>query len=405
MRETILKTPYYFIATLNFKPSQSFILGIVIGIIIIAVILLVRRYLAVTSKLKKIESKQEIFKNHFYQLLDLFPVGILGLSQTGEILLRNYSVKLHTGIETQGLKDIKDMNCFTEAQMEWLIQQIQQPGPNREMQVQIKTTAGIKMLLISVNVPFERDPDLPSAYILIQDQTREKTMGALLQQQDKIEKMNQLSAGVVHELKNPLSSIKGYILMLDQRLDDPNFVKLAMSVLPAEIDRLIVMVESMLNFAKPNALKKEIFNLKKLVEDVSRFFKIEMSSRRIQLKTDLVDALVFSSVNGIRQVLVNVLFNAVEAMPAGGVIDISSKQEGSSVMLLVRDNGGGMTHDQLERLLEPYYTTKENGSGMGIPVSNQIISELGGQLRFESVVGAGTTVIIEIPSVSSEEGI
>lgn len=405
MHETGLKTPYLLSATLTFKPSQSFVLGIVIGIIIIAVILLVRHYLAVTSKLRKIESKREIFKNHFYQFLDLFPVGILGLSQTGEILLRNYSVKLHTGIETQGLKDIRDMNCFTEAQMEWLIHQIQQPGPNREMQVQIKTPTGVKMLLISVNVPFERDPDLPSAYVLIQDQTREKSMGALLKQQDKIEKMNQLSAGVVHELKNPLSSIKGYIQLLDQRLDDPGFVKLAMSVLPAEIDRLIVMVESMLNYAKPIALKKEIFNLKKLVEDVSRFFRIEMSSHRIQLKTELEDTPVFSSVNGIRQVLVNVLFNAVEAMPAGGVIDISSRQEGSSVMLLVRDNGGGISHDQLERLLEPYYTTKENGFGMGIPVSNQIISELGGQLRFESVVGAGTTVIIEIPSVPSEEGI
>jgi signal transduction histidine kinase len=143
------------------------------------------------------------------------------------------------------------------------------------------------MLLISVNVPSERDPDLPSAYVLIQDQTLEKSMGALLQQQDKIEKMNHLSAGVVHELKNPLSSIKGYIQMLDQRLDDPSFVKLAMSVLPAEIDRLITMVESMLNYAKPNALKKEIFNLKKLVEDVSRFFKIEMSSHRIMLKTEI----------------------------------------------------------------------------------------------------------------------
>jgi signal transduction histidine kinase len=405
MHDISLKTPYFLSATLTFKPSQSFILGIVIGIIIIAVILMVRRYLAATSKLRKIESKREIFKNHFYQFLDVFPVGILGLSQTGEILLRNYSVKLLTGIETQGLKDIKDMNCFTESQLEWLIHQIQQPGPNREMQVQIKTTTGIKMLLISVNVPFDQDPDLPSAYVLIQDQTKEKSMGALLQQQDKIEKMNQLSAGVVHELKNPLSSIKGYIQMLDRRLDDPSFVKLAMSVLPVEIDRLIVMVESMLNYAKPNALKKELFNLKKLVEDVSRFFKIEMSSHRIQLKTELEDTLVFSSVNGIRQVLINVLFNAVEAMPAGGIIDISLKQEGSCILLLVHDNGSGMTQDQLERLLEPYYTTKENGSGMGIPVSNQIISELGGQLRFESILGAGTTVIIEIPSVSSEEGV
>lgn len=400
-----LKMIYSISAILSLNPSQLFILGIVIGIVTIAAVLMVRKYLAVTAKLKAIESKQSVYKNHVYQFLDLFPIGILGLSQTGEILLRNYPVKQLTGIETQGLKDIRDMTCFTEAQLEWLIHQIQQSGPNREMSVQIKTTTGVKMLLISVSVPVERDSDLPAAYVLIQDQTKEKTLGGLLKQQDKIEKMNQLSAGVVHELKNPLGSIKGYIQMLDQRLDDPNFIKLAMSVLPAEIDRLMIMVEGMLKYAKPSALKKEIFSLKTLVEDVSRFFKIEMTSHRIQLETELEDILILSNMNGLRQVLVNVLFNAIEAMPSGGVIEVSSKQEKDFVLLLIKDYGSGMTQEHINRLLEPYYTTKENGSGMGIPVSHQIISELGGQLRFESVVGAGTTVIIEIPAMPTEEAL
>lgn len=388
--------------TLMLEPSQTFLLGILIGVTAIAAFMMIRKYLTTVAKLNEIEAKRSIFKNHFYQFLDLFPVGILGLSQSGEILIRNYSVKSLTGIETQGLKDIRELNCFTEAQLEWLIFQIQQPGPNKEMSMQIKTAAGVKSLLVSVNVPAERDPELPAAYILIQDHTKEKSLSGLLRQQNKIEKMNRMSVGVIHELKNPLSSIQGYIQMLDQRLDDPNFVKLAMSVLPAEIDRMMGLVDNLLKYAKPSALKKERFSLRPLVEDVGRFFRVEMTARRIQLKLEIEDLVVYFNINGLRQVLVNVLLNAVDAMPAGGQIEITSKKARNFILLQIQDHGGGMTEEQLEHILEPYFTTKENGSGMGIPVSHQIITELGGRLLFDSALGVGTTVTIEIPSIEDE---
>ncbi|SCZ77058.1 two-component system sensor histidine kinase NtrB [Acidaminobacter hydrogenoformans] len=389
-------------ASLMLEPSQTFLLGILIGVIAIAAFMMIRKYLTTVAKLNDIEAKRGIFKNHFYQFLDLFPVGILGLSQSGEILIRNYSVKSLTGLETQGLKDIRELNCFTEAQLEWLIFQIQQPGPNKEMSMQIKTAAGAKSLLVSVNVPAERDPELPAAYILIQDQTKEKSMSGLLRQQNKIEKMNRMSVGVIHELKNPLSSIQGYIQMLDQRLDDPNFVKLAMSVLPAEIDRMMGLVDNLLKYAKPSALKKERFKLRPLVEDVGRFFRVEMTARRIQLMLEIEDEVVYFNINGLRQVLVNVLLNAVEAMPAGGQIEVTSKKERNLILLQIQDHGAGMTEEELEQILEPYFTTKENGSGMGIPVSHQIITELGGRLMFDSALGVGTTVTIEIPSIEDE---
>ena len=397
-----IKSQYNFGTTVVLEPSQTFLLGILLGVVAIAVFLMVRKYMATVKKLNEIESKRSTFKNHFYQFLDLFPVGILGLTMSGEILIRNYSVKSLTGIDTQGLKDIRDMNCFTESQLEWLIFQIQQPGPNKEMSMQIKTASGVKSLLVSVNVPAERDLELPAAYILIQDQTKERSLSTFLRQQDKVEKMNRLSAGVIHELKNPLSSIQGYIRLLDQRLDDPNFVKLAMSVLPAEIDRMMDLVNELLKYAKPSALKKEQFNLKPMVENVARFFRVEMVSRRIQLKLEVEDEVVHFNINGLRQVLANVLLNAVDAMPAGGEIEISSKKVRNYILLQVQDHGSGMTEDQLAHILEPYFTTKENGSGMGIPVSNQIISELGGKLIFDSVVGVGTTVTIEIPSIENE---
>lgn len=390
-------------STLTIEPTQFFILGILMGVLLIAAILMIRHYLQVTRQLAQMERKRGNFKMHFYQFLDLFPVGILGLGPGGEILLCNFPVKTLTGAEIHGLKHLRELNCFSEAQLEWLIYQIQQPGTSKELSVQIKAPLGSKTLLLTVSVPQERDLELPAAYLMIQDQTREKAMSAAIAQQDKADKMHRLSAGVVHELKSPLVSIKGYVQMLGQRLEDPDFVKLAMSVLPSEIDRMLEMVEGMLKYARFSSREKVRLDLKSLVEDVIRFFKIELTSKRIQLQLNAQEAEVISDAVGLRQVLINILINAIEAMPGGGTIEIELDRMGDVYLMKITDQGIGMTPGQMDRLLESYYTTKENGSGMGIPVSHQIMLELGGRLLFESTPGDGTTVTLEIPIGLSEE--
>jgi polar amino acid transport system substrate-binding protein len=255
----------------------------------------------------------------------------------------------------------------------------------------------IKTLSLNVIAFSEEESDLPSVYLLMQDESREKLMEAMLQQQDKIHQMDRLTAGIVHEIKNPLVSIKGYVTMLAKRLDDPEFVRLALKVLPEEIDRLQLIVEDLLRYSKPSSVKKTEFVMRGLVEDVVQLFKLDLAVHRINVHIGLDNQMIAADPRSIKQVLINLFMNAIDAMPTGGELEITAQSDPGKWILIVRDTGVGMTEETLGNVFEDYFTSKENGMGIGLPVSYQIMKANGGLIRLFSRSGKGTSVFLEFP--------
>ena len=224
---------------------------------------------------------------------------------------------------------------------------------------------------------------------------------------EKLVSLGRLSAGVAHEVRNPLNAMKGAIVYLQRRRPDDPLVKEYTQLVFEEINRLSKFVTEFLYFARQSMPKLVLTDINEMVTTVQHLFDKQAAERDIRFHNHLDPTLPFSAVdpNQMEQVLVNVLINAMDAMPRGGTISITSqlvrderdRKAGPMIRLTVKDSGIGIAADQLKNVFDPFYSTKDGGTGLGLPISMGIAENHGGRFRITSKEGSGTTVIIEWP--------
>ncbi|WP_270181555.1 PAS domain S-box protein [Alkalihalobacillus sp. CinArs1] len=248
-------------------------------------------------------------------------------------------------------------------------------------------------------VPFLDDKGEPYQYVYIRkDITNRKQTEEFLRTSDKLSVIGELAAGVAHEIRNPLTSLKGFTQILKSRLSDESdqeFIKIMMS----ELDRINMIVNEFMVLARPQAVSFEKANILDLIENVLTLIETQAILNNVQIYTRLINTApsITCSENQIKQVLINVMKNAIEAMPDGGEIVVSVYVDSKDIMIEVKDNGTGIPDHQLPHVGEPFYTTKKKGNGLGLMICRRIIQNHQGELTFESEEGIGTTVCIKLP--------
>ncbi len=224
---------------------------------------------------------------------------------------------------------------------------------------------------------------------------------------ERLAAVGRVSAQVAHEIRNPLSSIGLNVEMLQDQLGEVTFrtvdeakeARHLLSSVMREVDRLTEITEDYLRLARlPTPVKREE-DLKKLLEEVLGFTKEELERAGITLVTSLdVDALPLSADEGqLRQVFLNLIRNAREAMAAGGTLTVSASATATQLEVRISDTGAGIDPEIREKLFEPFFTTKQGGTGLGLPLSRQIVEAHGGRIEVESEPGHGTTFILRFP--------
>lgn len=226
---------------------------------------------------------------------------------------------------------------------------------------------------------------------------------------DKLAGLHTLSAGVAHELRNPLSAIDLNLHLLEEELRAGSRVSGALDkylhVLNAETRRLGAILDNFMKFARPGALRLHAVDTGQLLAHIMSLLQYEAQDHRIQLKSSTSAPLpaIMGDETEISQVLVNVIVNAFQAMPEGGVCRVcaqGSHAEGKDwVELTVQDTGVGITQEDLPRLFEPFYTTRDAGSGLGLAIAYRIVQDHEGTIQVSSELGKGTTVLIRLPAV------
>jgi len=241
------------------------------------------------------------------------------------------------------------------------------------------------------------------AIITIEDVTDEKKFMAQAAEKEKNRALIQMISGIAHEIRNPLTSIKAYVELLPRKKDNLEFQKQIATVVPREVERVNTLIENLINYAKPRTRNVERAKVLDIIESCVILSKPMVRSNNIDLKTNVDDYLYIRvDKNQINQVLLNLLLNAIDAISEireynfeeDYNISINAWYINNKVFITVEDNGIGMSMQELKNVYELFYTTKVKGSGIGLPLSKQIVEDNGGEIIIESEKYKGTKIII-----------
>lgn len=216
-----------------------------------------------------------------------------------------------------------------------------------------------------------------------------------LRQKEKLAVIGQMATAIAHEIRNPLSALKGFT-QLQQEKDkgDEQYYPIMLN----EIDRINAIVTDLLILGKPNTAEKSPKRLIDIIQYVLSIVHPHTSRKDITIELKLTDSTVLlCDENQMKQVFINLIKNAIEAMPEGGAITIVSENKANVTEISIIDNGCGIEPEILKKLGEPFYTTKQNGTGLGLMVTKKIIEEHGGEFSIRSELGKSTTVKMVLP--------
>jgi two-component system NtrC family sensor kinase len=234
---------------------------------------------------------------------------------------------------------------------------------------------------------------------------RNKEIESNLAQQGKMASLGVLSSGVAHEINNPLGVILGYAGYLESKMseDDPNYRYI--HEIKRESKRCKKIVQDLLSYARTPRPTLEPTDINDLLQQIVDFAANHTDMRGITIKTSLANGLPPVELDGdqMRQVTINLILNAGGAMPEGGSLTVISEAADSGhVSIIFSDSGCGIPPESLEKIFEPFYTTKARGTGLGLAITKQIIEQHHGEIHIDSTVGKGTRVTVTLPTEREE---
>ena len=224
-------------------------------------------------------------------------------------------------------------------------------------------------------------------------------VSSLYSMMNKIQSENKLKNSLfklTHEIKNPIAVCKGYLDMMD--LSNIDKSSKYINIIKSEIDRSLNVIADFMEYSKIK-VNKEIFDMVMLMDDIYESFEILIKDKNIKFNyhNKYEEIYVCGDYDRLKQVFVNIIKNSIEAIENNGIINLDISLEGKNVFISISDNGMGMDKEQLENIKEMFYTTKKNGTGLGVALSNEIILAHNGVMEYESEINKGTKCIVKLP--------
>lgn len=273
--------------------------------------------------------------------------------------------------------------------------------------------------------------DTVGLLIIFEDLSPLQNLEQRLHRADQLASLGQMAAGIAHEVKNPLASIRTFVQLLDRKHDDLGFIEKFNRIVPRELERINLIVEEMLDLARPAHLQPKQIDIVRVLLRVIDVYTERMREQQIELKTCFSVALptMWADVEQLNRAFANITLNAIEAMATGGELIITcrpvpkalvefaapgpeqrvdTEQTGtnsqapldlytSDLEVIFQDSGPGIPSEELERVFTPFHTTKPKGTGLGLAITHKIVEEHAGSMHIASRVGQGTTVTVKLP--------
>lgn len=333
-------------------------------------------------------------------IISRLPVGIIATDQAGLIKTFNAQAAELTGIAAEAALNRR----ATEVLPPHLIAFFS-PTKNDEELLDRELgalAAGKNLTLHASSVPvYDENAAAIGRVLLLHDLTRIKTLEKEMRKHERLVSLGKMAAGVAHEVRNPLSSIKGLAALLGSRFVEESEERHSAALLIQEVERLNRAITELLNFAKPLPLNRESFDLERLLTDSLALIASDAAVLGVTTRHHLEDPMppIVGDRDRLNQVLLNLYLNSLQAMEQGGALTVTARmgEKEGTVQIVVQDSGSGIAAENLDRIMDPYFTTKPQGSGLGLAMVHKIMEEHGGGVQVTSRLGEGTTVTLTLP--------
>ena len=240
---------------------------------------------------------------------------------------------------------------------------------------------------------FDLNNENIGAVITFNDITEISMLRKRLAENDKMNSLGTLISRMSHEIRNPLTSIKAYIDLLPIKYENVEFRKKITTEIPTEIERLNGLLTDLIDYSKPKKLKKENFDIVQLVNQIIDIFASEIESKGIDINyLDKSQKFLYADMQQIKQIIINILRNSIDAIKGDGVIRIDMEDRQEEIILSILDNGRGIADDDFNNIFDPFFTTKDNGTGLGLAICYQYAKENNANINIDSKYGEWTKV-------------
>jgi len=371
---------------------------LLVGFAGFTLLFLVQSYRSTRASLSRIKAFSDNVVEHV-------PIGLLALDHQGKIAAFNKSAESILQLSAPEAIGQEAQKLLPAELLEEINQSQNQDGV---IEKEIECTASdgkiVPLEIGASSLKDENDVFLGNV-LLFKDLTEVRTLRREVARSQRLASVGRLAAGVAHEIRNPLSSIKGFATYFKERYPDRQDDQQTADIMIQEVDRLNRVVGQLLEFAKPVPVKPKPVSLKALLNDSIKLIRDRAAEKNISIKTQNNSRMdeVRIDPDRINQVLLNLYLNAIDSMESGGElkVEISCDGQRRKIVIRVSDTGRGISRENLSKIFEPYFTTKSTGTGLGLAIAHNIVEAMGGKITVVSDRQVGTTFTVALPN--SEE--
>jgi two-component system sensor histidine kinase HydH len=390
-------------AAQNADARHTVVMGIIlllIGFAGIIFLFLTHSYRTARASLSRVKAFSD-------NLVENVPIGLIAIDDNQNIVSFNNVAEAVLGISIQKAIQKKAKEILPIE----LLNQLENPDIKKgvvEEEIDCLAQDGRSIpLQVSATLLHDEDQTFLGHVLLFKDLSEVQALRREIARNQRLASIGRLAAGVAHEIRNPLSSIKGFATYFKERYRENKDDQQTANIMIQEVERLNRVVGQLLEFAKPITISKRATSVDTVIKDSVRLIERQSTEKNIKIET------AFSSVvkkiqvdrDRINQVLLNLYLNGIESMQDGGTLNValSMNKERKWVIIKVTDNGSGIRKEDIAHIFDPYFTTKPSGTGLGLAIVHNIIDAHDGKMEVESSPGKGTTVTLFLPISNRDE--
>jgi two-component system sensor histidine kinase HydH len=364
---------------------------VVLGTGALYFIFIVQNYYVVDRSLAEMKTYTE-------NVVESMADGLISVNREGKIVTLNRKAAEFFGAKDDDLKN-KEISRILGPDIEILLKA--QKEIIRDRDLWVSHPSGVKIPLSLSMAPLKDEAGREMGSVLLLRDLREiRDLQEKVRRSERLASLGRLAAGVAHEIRNPLSSIRGFAQFFQNRFKGQEKEQEYASVMVREVDRLNRVITELLDFARPKEPHRELHSAGEILEQTLNLLESELAKKNIAVEKNLGASLprILVDRDQLSQAFLNLLLNALESMEGAGKIRISMESGGAEVLAIsISDTGRGIPKEDLERVFEPFFSTKRKGTGLGLAIVHQIVESHKGEIQVESREGQGATFRITLP--------